>query len=296
MLILLSETIVSNESSEIIRMFYTEFDAFIPEHLRESSKGNKTLLPEHQPKQNDSINDWIYNDINNGVYKTGFATTQEAYEEHVTKLFESLDRVEEHLGQPGHSPYLFGDHITDADIRLYTTLIRFDVAYVGIMKCNLKMIRYDYPRLHDWLRRLYWDESERTNGGAFKKTVDFQAVGVLDDRNCGNSTNTHESTKTDIVGRSRQRSYLLVRSKIFYPCDRDIMRTTGYHRLLEVTESAIGMEAFENSKNIHTTVNKSSVRGSCFLRLVSTPCTSPRLFSVTLNLLIRMVYAPPSSI
>jgi putative glutathione S-transferase len=86
--------------------------------------------------------------------------------------------LEEHLRQPGHGPYLFGDHITEADIRLYPTLIRFDVAYFTIFKCNLKMIRYEYPQLHDWLRRLYWDESETTNFGAFKKTVDFPAVGT----------------------------------------------------------------------------------------------------------------------
>lgn len=166
-------------------MFYTEFDALIPEQLRESSKGNKSLFPEHLKKEIEAMNEWVYSDINNGVYKTGFATTQEAYEEHVYKVFEGLDRVEEHLGQQGHNPYLFGDHITEADIRLYTTLIRFDVAYFSIMKCNLKMIRYDYPRLHQWLRRLYWDESERTNGGAFKNTVDFQSVSVELNRNCG---------------------------------------------------------------------------------------------------------------
>ncbi|CAN9430012.1 unnamed protein product [Alternaria alternata] len=160
------QTIVNNESSEIIRMFYTEFDALIPEHLRESSKGDKAI---------DAMNEWVYDTINNGVYKTGFAQSQEAYEEHVYPVFESLDRLEEHLCQSGHGPYLFGDHITEADIRLYPTLIRFDVAYFTIFKCNLKMIRYEYPQLHDWLRRLYWDESEATNYGAFKKTVDFQA-------------------------------------------------------------------------------------------------------------------------
>jgi putative glutathione S-transferase len=168
--------VVNNESSEIIRMFYTEFDALIPESLREISKGNKSLLPVHLQKDIDAMNAWVYDTINNGVYKTGFATAQEAYEEHVHPIFASLDRLEEHLGQPGHNPYLFGDYITEADIRLYPTLIRFDVAYYTIFKCNLKMIRHDYPRLHEWLRRLYWDESERTNGGAFKKTVDFQAV------------------------------------------------------------------------------------------------------------------------
>jgi hypothetical protein len=167
---------VNNESSEIIRMFYTEFDALIPEHLRESSKGAKGILPEHLRKDIDTMNAWVYDDLNNGVYKTGFAQTQEAYEQHVYPVFKALDRLEEHLGQPGHGPYLFGDHITEADIRVYPTVLRFDVAYYTIFKCNLKMIRYEYPRLHDWMRRLYWDETETTNGGAFKSTVDFQAV------------------------------------------------------------------------------------------------------------------------
>ena len=173
---LLAETIVSNESSEIIRMFYTEFDALLPEHLRESCKGDKAILPKHLRKDIDAMNEWVYDTVNSGVYKTGFAQTQDAYEEHVYPLFKSLDRLEEHLGQPGYGPYLFGDHITEADIRLYPTIIRFDVAYFTIFKCNLKMIRYEYPRLHAWLRRLYWDETEATKFGAFRKTVDFQAV------------------------------------------------------------------------------------------------------------------------
>jgi putative glutathione S-transferase len=178
LLISTAETIVNNESSEIIRMFYTEFDAFIPEHLRESSKGSKGIFPEQLRKDIEAMNKWVYDDLNNGVYKTGFAQTQEAYEEHVYPVFRALDRLEEHLGQPGHGPYLFGDHITEADIRAYPTVLRFDVAYFTIFKCNLKMIRYEYPNLNDWLRRLYWDEGKATNGGAFKKTVDFQAVCV----------------------------------------------------------------------------------------------------------------------
>jgi len=175
----IAETIVNNESSEIIRMFYTEFDALIPEHLREASKGEKGIFPSHLRNDIEAMNKWVYDTINNGVYKTGFARSQEAYEEHVYPIFKSLDRLEEHLGQPGHSPCLFGDHITEADIRLYTTLIRFDVAYHTIFNCNLKMIRYDYPRLHTWLRKLYWDESETTNFGAFKKTVDFEEVSLM---------------------------------------------------------------------------------------------------------------------
>lgn len=155
---------------------YTEFDAFIPDHLRESTKGEEGLYPSKLRSEIDAMNEWVYPTINNGVYKTGFATSQEAYEANVYPLFESLDRIEEHLDQPRHHPYLFGENISEADIRLYTTLIRFDVAYYPIMGCNLKMIRYDYPRIHDWLRNLYWDEGPKTNGGAFKKTSHFESV------------------------------------------------------------------------------------------------------------------------
>jgi putative glutathione S-transferase len=152
-------------------MLYTEFDAFISLHLRESYKGEKGLFPTHLQSEIEAMNGWVYNTINNGVYKTGFATSQAAYEENVYPVFASLDRLEEHLSQPEHQPYLFGDHITEADIRLYPTIVRFDVAYYTVFRCNLKMIRYDYPNVHQWLRNLYWDEGEITNGGAFKKTT-----------------------------------------------------------------------------------------------------------------------------
>jgi putative glutathione S-transferase len=122
------------------------------------------------------MNVWVYNQINNGVYKSGFATSQGAYDANVYTLFEALDRVEKHLGEPGHQPYLFGDNITDADIRLYPTIIRFDVAYNPVFKCNIKMIRHDYPRIHQWLRLLYWDESAKTTRGAFKKTSALDLV------------------------------------------------------------------------------------------------------------------------
>ena len=122
------------------------------------------------------MNDWVYHTVNNGVYKTGFATTQQAYEANLYPLFNSLDRLEKHLGEPGHSPYLFGKYITEADVRLYTTLIRFDVAYVNIFMCNLKMIRYDYPRLSKWLRNLYWDGGKTLNGHVWKDTTYFTLV------------------------------------------------------------------------------------------------------------------------
>ncbi|KIX01318.1 uncharacterized protein Z518_09043 [Rhinocladiella mackenziei CBS 650.93] len=167
-------TIVNNESSEIIRMLYDSFDEFLEPDQREVNKPGGGFYPPHLRKQIDDMNEWVYHTVNNGVYKCGFATTQEAYDANIYPLFQSLDRLEEHLGDPAHQPYLFGEHITEADIRLYTTLARFDVAYYNIFNCNLKMIRHDYPRLSKWLRNLYWDTSDRTNGGVFKKTTFFE--------------------------------------------------------------------------------------------------------------------------
>ncbi len=160
-------------------MMYTEFDELLPEEMREVNRPGGGFYPERLRKKIDEMNGWVYATVNNGVYKTGFAITQEAYESNLNPLFESLDRIEEHLGLQGHSPYIFGECITEADIRLYATLIRFDVAYHNIFKCNLKMIRHDYPRLDRWLRTLYWDESDRTNGGVFKKTTFFDFVRSL---------------------------------------------------------------------------------------------------------------------
>ncbi|KAK8199755.1 glutathione transferase [Phyllosticta capitalensis] len=169
-----TETIVSNESSDIIRMFYSAFDELLPVELREETKGDAGLYPPSLRPSIDALNEWVYNGINNGVYKVGFAASQAAYDANIGSLFESLDRLEAHLASsPG--PYLFGANITEADIRLFPTIVRFDVAYHTLFKCNIKMIRHDYPRIDRWLRILYWDESERTGGGAFKDSTDFDS-------------------------------------------------------------------------------------------------------------------------
>ncbi|MCJ1377201.1 hypothetical protein MMC17_000293 [Xylographa soralifera] len=167
------ETIVNNESSEIIRMFYSAFDELLPAELREANRPGGGYYPEKLRKDIDSMNEWVYDTVNNGVYKCGFAASQEAYDLNVVPLFESLDRLEKHL-EDRNTKYLWGDHITDSDIRLYTTLVRFDVAYVTIFKCNYKQIRYDYHRLNTWLQRLYWGEDETK--GAFKKTTHFTPI------------------------------------------------------------------------------------------------------------------------
>ena len=171
-----TETIVNNKGSEIIRMFFTEFDHLLPAKLREPAHPAGGFYPEHLHNDIDGMNTWVFDTVNIGLYKTGFATTQEAYESHLAPLFESLDRLEKHLGQPGHSPYLFGNAVTEADIRLYTTLIRFDVAYHIIFMCNLKMIRHGYPRLSRWLRNLYWNGGKIVDGHVSKDTVDFWTV------------------------------------------------------------------------------------------------------------------------
>ncbi|KAF5001723.1 hypothetical protein FGRMN_836 [Fusarium graminum] len=162
-----TNTMVSNESSDIIRMLYSEFDHLLPEEDREANRPGGGLYPESLRDEIDEINEWVYETVNNGVYKTGFATSQAAYEENVEIVFKSLDRLEKILD---HRPFLVGEHITEADLRLFPTILRFDVAYVPIFMCNLGTIRHHYPNLHLWLRRLYWDESARTNG-AFRTTA-----------------------------------------------------------------------------------------------------------------------------
>jgi glutathione S-transferase len=175
---------VNNESADITRMLCNAFDNLLPLEQREMHKGPTGLIPTHLRHEIDDLNAWVFDTINNGVYKVGFATSQAAYDEHITKLFQSLDRLEHLFSQTGHHPYLFGDHITEADIRLFTTLIRFDVAYHTLFKCNMKMIRLDYPRLHAWLRRLYWSQGPETAGGAFKNTTHFDAVGHFGHVDC----------------------------------------------------------------------------------------------------------------
>lgn len=138
-----TETIVSNESSEIIRMFNEAFN-----HL---TGNGDDYYPEPLRDQVDGLNDRIYDTINNGVYRAGFATSQKAYEEAFHSLFDALDWVESILVR---QRYLAGDKVSEADWRLFTTLIRFDAVYVGHFKCNLRQLA-QYPALSAYVRDLY---------------------------------------------------------------------------------------------------------------------------------------------
>lgn len=151
------DKIVNNESSEILRMLNSAFN--------EVGAKEGDYSPDSLMADIDEINELVYHKINNGVYKAGFATSQEVYEAEVDKVFEGLDEVEALLGKQA---YLVGDKITEADWRLFTTLIRFDPVYYGHFKCNLKHV-YEYPNIWRYTKELY-------NWPGVAETVDFRHI------------------------------------------------------------------------------------------------------------------------
>ncbi len=150
-------TIVNNESSEIIRMLNKEFDAFTDVKV--------DYYPKNLRNEIDDINQFVYDTINNGVYKCGFASQQAAYDEAVVELFHALDQIEKRLSK---QRYLVDDVLTEADWRLFTTLIRFDVVYYSHFKCNLHRLS-DYPSLSKYLHELY-------QVPGIKSTVNFDHI------------------------------------------------------------------------------------------------------------------------
>ncbi|ODV74791.1 omega-class glutathione transferase [Cyberlindnera jadinii NRRL Y-1542] len=151
-----TQTIVNNESSEIIRFLNAEFNDLI----EDPSQKALNYLPNDLIPKIDELNELIYENINNAVYKSGFASKQEVYETEVKNLFEHLDKVEAILKKNNSNgiKYLLNNELTEADVRLFTTIIRFDPVYVQHFKCNIGMIRFDYPHLHKWVREIYWNE------------------------------------------------------------------------------------------------------------------------------------------
>jgi putative glutathione S-transferase len=150
--------VVNNESADILEMLNEEFDAV-------AGHPGLDLYPQAQRAEIDELNAWVYDEINNGVYKAGFASTQEAYEAAVLPLFAALERADERLAT---RRYLFGDAPTLADWRLFTTLVRFDAVYVTHFKCNLRRIA-DFPNLSGYLRDLYQQPG-------IAETVDFDHI------------------------------------------------------------------------------------------------------------------------
>jgi putative glutathione S-transferase len=151
------QRIVNNESAEIIRMFNSAFNDVTGNH--------DDYYPEALREEIEAVNQQVYDDFNNGVYRAGFATSQRAYEKAYDSLFKTLDCLEKRLGE---NRYLTGERITEADWRLFTTLVRFDSVYYGHFKCNLKRIE-DYPNLSNYLRELYqWQ--------GIAETVNFEHI------------------------------------------------------------------------------------------------------------------------
>ena len=155
----LTNTIVCNESSEIIRMLNSAFNEF--------TDVDTDFYPVALRSNIDEINELVYDDINNGVYKCGFATKQDVYEKHYKKLFAAMDEVESILNRQS---YLAGQQMTEADWRLFTTLIRFDCVYYGHFKTNKKRIE-DYPNISNYVRELYQQQG-------IKETVSFRHIKV----------------------------------------------------------------------------------------------------------------------
>lgn len=145
-----TNTIVNNESSDLMRDLQTCFNELLPPEVAAI-----TLYPEHLQKQIDAISVWMQRDLNTGVYKAGFAPDQETYDRNVVPVFAALNECEKLLAR-SDGPYLLGKEITELDIRLYATAIRFDTVYVQHFKCNLATIRHNYPDVNMWLSHLYW--------------------------------------------------------------------------------------------------------------------------------------------
>ncbi|EKD14560.1 glutathione transferase [Drepanopeziza brunnea f. sp. 'multigermtubi' MB_m1] len=156
--------LVNNESLEILRNWNTGFDSILPDEYK-----NRDYYPARLREKIDEIGAWMQADLNTGVYKAGFAPTQDLYDENVVPVFRALNRLEKILEENG-GPYLLGPDLTELDLQLYPTLIRFDTVYVQHFKCNLGTIRHNYPLLNEWMKNLYW------NVPGFKETTDFRHI------------------------------------------------------------------------------------------------------------------------
>ncbi|EME83833.1 uncharacterized protein MYCFIDRAFT_44255 [Pseudocercospora fijiensis CIRAD86] len=157
-------TIVNNESHELLRDLQTAFNSLLPKDLADI-----TLYPEPLRAQIDHLGEQLQQHLNTGVYKAGFAPDQATYEKNLPPVFAILNKLEK-LTSSNAGPYILGPKLTEIDIRTFCTLIRFDVVYVQHFKCNLGMLRYSYPTLYNWLKGLYWNLPEA------RDTTDFRHI------------------------------------------------------------------------------------------------------------------------
>ncbi|KAI9931172.1 hypothetical protein AWENTII_004404 [Aspergillus wentii] len=157
-------TIVNNESAELLRWLPDAFNSLLPDDL-----ARITLYPPQHRSRIDQIASWMQSDLNIGVYKAGFAKTQDDYDKNIIPVFGALNRLEE-IVSSNNGPFVLGTDMTELDVRLYATLIRFDTVYVQHFKCNLGTIRHDYPVLNNWLKYMYW------NVEAARATTDFKHI------------------------------------------------------------------------------------------------------------------------
>lgn len=159
-----TSTIVNNESPELMRDLQTGFNDILPD-----DKAGITLYPEHLRAKIDEIGLWMQRDLNTGVYKAGFAKTQEQYDQNVPVVFAALNKLEQIIASHG-GPFILGKDLTELDVRAYATVVRFDAVYVQHFKCNLGTIRHDYPQINNWLKYLYWSVA------GFRETTDFKHI------------------------------------------------------------------------------------------------------------------------
>ena len=148
----------------MLRWFQTSFNSLLGQEYAKVD-----LYPEHHRERIDKIAAWLASDLNTGVYKAGFAPDQETYDKNVIPVFGALNKLEKLVAGNG-GPYVLGKELTELDIRLYCTVIRFDVVYHEHFKCNLGSIRHNYPVLNNWMRHLYWGVK------GFRETVDFKHI------------------------------------------------------------------------------------------------------------------------
>lgn len=156
------ETIVNNESHELLRDLPTAFSDLLPPELAELS-----LYPSELRKQIDGMTPWMQDNLNTGVYKAGFAPDQETYDKNLPAVFAALNKLEK-IAKRNAGPYILGKQMTEIDIRAYTTIVRFDAVYHQHFKCNLAEIRHGYPVLNNWLKNMYHNHSEIKNSTNFK--------------------------------------------------------------------------------------------------------------------------------